>query len=304
MHLNPLLKKLGLPKDARAVILHADDIGMCQASLAAYADLLDFGLISSAATMVPCPWFPATAALCRERGDAVDMGVHLTLTAEWSGYRWRPLSTCDPATGLIDGAGYFHTSRPPVAKADPVAVAAELRAQVERAVADGIDITHIDSHMGTVFNPAFLESYVSLALEYGVPPMLPRLDEPGIRAMGFSSEVAAFFAVKIQEMEAAGLPLLDTLLTAPLEAPEERLEQTQQTLRQLPVGISYFILHPSKDTPELRAITPDWRARVGDYQVFTSEALRRFIADEGIHIIGYRAVRDATRSSAQAASHA
>ena len=90
MEPNPVLKKLGFGKDDRVVIIHTDDIGMCQASIAAFADLVEFGLISSGATMVPCSWFPSVAAYCRDH-PAADMGVHLTLTSEWERCKWRPL---------------------------------------------------------------------------------------------------------------------------------------------------------------------------------------------------------------------
>src|SRR5512137_730397 len=150
MHPNPVLRKLGLADDDRAVIIHTDDIGMCQASLAAFADLVDFGLISSGATMVPCPWFPEVAAYCRAH-PSVGLGVHLTLTSEWDSYRWGPISTRDPASGMIDDDGYFYRRSEPVQEcADPEAVLVELQAQVERALKAGIDVTHVDTHMGTV----------------------------------------------------------------------------------------------------------------------------------------------------------
>ena len=76
--MNAALKKLGFDERDRVLIFHADAIGMCHATLPALANLLDFGLVSSAAVMVPCPWFPQTAAFCREHPN-VDMGVHLTL---------------------------------------------------------------------------------------------------------------------------------------------------------------------------------------------------------------------------------
>ena len=97
MHPNPVLKKLGFAPEDRLVIIHADDIGMCHASVAAYRDLMDAGLVSSAAVMVTCPWFPLVAEYCRQHPDA-DMGVHLTLTSEWDSYRWGPISTPFPAT--------------------------------------------------------------------------------------------------------------------------------------------------------------------------------------------------------------
>jgi predicted glycoside hydrolase/deacetylase ChbG (UPF0249 family) len=107
MNQNPLLKKLGYSDTDRLVIIHTDDIGMCQASVQAFKDLWTFGTISSGAVMVPCPWFPATAQMCRENPE-MDMGVHATLNAEWESYRWGPVSTRDQLSGLMDADGYFH----------------------------------------------------------------------------------------------------------------------------------------------------------------------------------------------------
>ena len=300
MQVNPLLKKLGFANTDRVVIFHTDDIGMCQASLAAYADLLEVGIISAAATMVPCPWFPATAAFCRENAARVDMGVHLTLTCEWDAYRWGPLSTRDPRSGLLDAEGYFpRANKALFAAAQEPGFAdvarAEIEAQVARALAAGIDITHIDTHMGSVFHPTLLPLYLETAQRARVPAMLPRLEEAQIRKMGFPAEVAAYLVAQLYTLEAAGLPLLDTILSVDLGQPEARLEQTLRLLDTLPVGVIYFILHPSKDTPELRGITPDWRARVADYQVFSDEALRGYIAQQGIQVIGYRAIREILR---------
>jgi predicted glycoside hydrolase/deacetylase ChbG (UPF0249 family) len=107
MQPNPVLKKLGFKDHDRLAIIHVDDVGMCRSSVAAFADLWDFGLVSSAAVMVPCPWFLEAAKFAREHPDA-DMGVHLTLNSEYDTYRWGPLSTRDPQTGLLDEQGYFH----------------------------------------------------------------------------------------------------------------------------------------------------------------------------------------------------
>jgi len=298
MQPNPVLKKLGLSADDRIVIFHADDVGMCQASVAAYVDLVDFGLISAASTMVPCPWFPATAALCRNHpGKKVDMGVHLTLTSEWESYRWGPISTRDPASGLIDRDGYFYPDTESAQEhGDPTAVQLEIQAQVERALDAGIDLTHIDSHMGTVFHPKFLGSFVQIALHHRLPPLLIRKDEAGLREMGVDAEMAAVFAAQIQTFETQGLPMMDNLFMMPLDQPGDRLGQVKQVLDALLPGVIYLIVHPAKDMPELRAITPDWRSRVADYEAFTSEELRTHIRNSGIHVIGYRALRNLMRS--------
>lgn len=285
---NPVLKKLGFSPNDRLAIIHTDDIGMCQASVAAFAELFDFGLISCGATMVPCPWFLEAAAFCRTHPQ-VDMGVHLTLTSEWAHYRWRPLSTCDPASGLLDEEGYFPREVEPVQqKADPSAVQIEMAAQVSRALQAGIQVTHIDTHMGTVAHQKFIPAYVQLATQHGIVPMIPRQDEAGYQAMGLDDEMANFAAQFVHTLEEQGVPLLDQLSGLELDKPEDRLEQAKAAFSALKPGITHFIIHPSVDTPELRAITPDWPSRVADYQTFMSQELKDFINNLGIQIIGYQ----------------
>jgi predicted glycoside hydrolase/deacetylase ChbG (UPF0249 family) len=296
MRPNPVLRKLGLADDDRAVIIHTDDIGMCQASLAAFADLVDFGLISCGATMVPCPWFPQVAAYCREH-PAVDLGVHLTLTCEWDTYRWGPISTRDLASGLIDEEGYFYRQSEPVQEhGDPAAVQSELLAQVERALKAGIDVTHVDTHMATVIHPKFIPIYLQVATQYRLPPMLPRWDQALLREMDWDDETAAFAARVMPEIEAQGMPMFDHITMMPLDEPAHRVEMAKRLLGALPSGLSYFILHPAMDTPELRAIAPDWPNRVADYEAFTSPKLRDYVRNSGLHVIGYRTLRDLSRA--------
>jgi len=297
MNSNPVLEKLGFADDDRLVILHADDVGMCQASLTAFADLVEFGLLSSGATMVPCPWFPAVAAYCHEH-PGIDLGVHLTLTSEWDGYRWGPISTRDPATGLLDDEGYFHhRSEGAQEQADPAAVQREMEAQVARALAAGIDVTHLDTHMGTVAHPKFVTGYVQLALQHRLPPMVLRLDAAGWRAFGMDGEMAALATMFVAQLEAQDVPLIDHLVALPLdEEPGDRLALAKQQLDGLPPGLTHFIIHPAADTPELRAITRSWRSRVADYETFRSEQLRDHVRNTGLHVIGYRALRDLMRT--------
>ena len=293
---NPTLKKLGFSDDDRAVILHVDDVGMCQATLSAFDDLMDFGLISSAAVMVPCPWFPQTAEYCRKHPE-VDMGVHLTLTSEWDSYRWGPISTRDPASGLMDDEGYFYRRQSPVEKyADATATKIELKTQIDRALAAGIDATHIDSHMGTVAHEKFLPGYVGLAQEYRLPPtILFRGDKVGFRARGLGDTLSTMAAEMNEKLEGASVPLLDHEVGLPLDKPANRVAQAKHILENLPVGITHFYMHAAQDTPELRAIAPDWESRVADYQAFLSTELRDFIRNSGIHVLGNRVLRDLMR---------
>lgn len=295
---NPFLKRLGLSDTDRAVILHADDIGMCQSTLTAYADLHVFGVLSSAAVMVPCPWFRAAAdEITRPADRARDVGVHVTLTSEWPNYRWGAVSTADPATGLFDDQGYFPRNIDLAApSATGAAVATEVRAQIERALAAGIDVTHIDTHMGTVFTPRYLPIYLELASEYGLPALLPRSDEARLRAMGYGAEDSVELARLNREADERGLPLFDHVYCMSLSAHTERLQEAVQALAGCPPGLTHFIIHPATDTPELRAIAPDWRSRAADRALFLDEAWRTAIAESGVQVIGYRALRDALRA--------
>ena len=297
MNPNPILRKLGLADGDCVVIIHTDDIGMCQASLAAFADLVDFGLISSGATMVPCPWFPQVAAYCRAH-PSVDLGVHLTLTCEWDAYRWGPISTRDAATGLIDEEGYFYRQSEPVQEhGDPAAIQMELLAQVERALKARIDVTHVDTHMGTVMHQKFIPAYLRVAAQYRLPPMLPRWSQALQHEMGIDVETATFATRVMPEIEAQGVPMFDHLAMMPLDEPAHRVEIAKRLFDALPPGLSYFILHPAMDTPELRAIAPDWPSRVADYKAFTSPELRDYVRNSGIHVIGYRTLRDLMRAA-------
>ncbi|MFZ5856878.1 MAG: polysaccharide deacetylase family protein [Chloroflexota bacterium] len=294
---NPLLKKLGYSDTDRLVILHTDDIGMCQASIQAYKDLWEFGAITSGAVMVPCPWFPAAAQMCREN-PAMDMGVHATLNSEWDGYRWSPVSTRDPESGLLDTDGYFHHWQDAVyANAKPEAVAVEVNAQVERALAAGMDVTHVDSHMGTIIHPNFVQSYLQAGMSRLIPNMLPRASAKGFDMMGMDESVLAMYAPILNQLEAQGVPMIDGLFSMPLEHDNDHIGVAKKLLGEVPAGITHFLFHPSIDTPELRAICPDWKARVANYHAFMSDELKNFLKDTGIHLIGYRAIRDAMRKA-------
>ena len=292
---NPFLKKLGYSDNDHLVILHTDDIGMCQASVQAFKDLWAFGTISSGATMVPCPWFPAVAQMCREHPE-IDMGVHATLNSEWENFRWGPVSTKDPGSGLIDGTGYFHQWHPAVYEnAKPEAVETEVNAQIEKALAAGIDVTHVDSHMGTILNPKFIQSYIQAAARRLLPNMLPHLHAKGMDLMSLSEEEKVAYMPVLEMLESMGIPMVDGILGLPLEH-GDHISIARQLLGELPIGITHFVFHPSIDTPELRAIAPDWPARVANYNAFMSDELRKFIESEDIKVIGYRALRDAMRN--------
>src|SRR5206468_8962519 len=137
-------KRLGYPRDAKLLILHADDLGVAHSVDAASFDALDKGVISSASIMMPTPWVAEVAAYARAHPNA-DLGLHLTLTSEWETYRWGSVESKDKVPSLLDSAGTFPNEDAPVAKnAKQTEVERELRAQIERALGLGIHPTHVD----------------------------------------------------------------------------------------------------------------------------------------------------------------
>jgi chitin disaccharide deacetylase len=283
---NPALAELGFSADDRVVIVHADDVGMCQATIEAFFELTASAVTSAGSVMVPCPWFPAVAAGCRNHAG-LDVGVHLTLTSEWDGYRWGPISTRDPASGLLDEDGYFYRNQDQWRSVNPAAVRHEAQAQVDRALAAGLDLTHIDHHMFAMLRSSLADQYVSLGFSRQLPVLMARQPQ----------WVAALSEQAIAGWEQQGLPVFDHLREMPLdEPPANRLDLTRRLFDELPPGLTYLISHPAKDTPELRAIAPDWRARVADFETFRDGRLAHHLRRNGIQVIGWRPLHELMRT--------
>jgi predicted glycoside hydrolase/deacetylase ChbG (UPF0249 family) len=286
---NPALRELGFSAQDRVVIIHADDVGMCAATIDAFFELATCGLISAGSVMVPCPWFPAVAAGCRSQAE-LDVGVHLTLTSEWDGYRWGPLSTRDPASGLLDEEGYFYRNQDQWRSVDPQAVRGEVEAQVDRAAVAGLDVSHLDCHMFSLVRSCLVDQYVSAGFDRKLPVLITRQPQ----------WVAALSEAAIAGWEQQGLPVFDHLREMPLVGPAtDRLDLAKRLFCQLPPGLIYLITHPARDTPELRAITPDWRHRVADFDTFRDGddgELAQYLRRAGIHVIGWRLLRELMRT--------
>ena len=275
-----LAERLGVQ---RAVILHADDLGMCHGGNRAYLELARAGYLTCGSVMVPCPWFREIAEAAAA-DPALDVGVHLTLTSEWAQYRWRPLSTTSPASGLIDGDGYFWRDVASLrAHLVPEAVEAELRAQIDTALAAGLAPTHIDAHMAAAMLPELLDAHIRLGKEYGLVPVLPR-------AIRWAPDSASY-AGTIAALDHAGLPVIDHFRgTLPVPA-EETHERYRDTILGLPDGVTHFALHATAPG-EIETIAPDhagWRTR--EYALFASGAVAEWCAEAGITPIGYRGIQ-------------
>ena len=274
-----LAEKLGYGASDRLLILNCDDLGSSHSANLAIEDSIRGGIATSATLMVPCPWAREAVGMC---GD-LDIGIHLTLTCEYPGYRWRALTG---AKSLHDPDGFMPRTAAEVwqnAKIEDVE--AECRAQIEQARSWGIDITHLDAHMGTMqINPAYYTIYLKLAAEYRLP--LRMVSAKQDERLGFGCRAAA---------DKAGVLHPDDFAFQWGEPTEKLLPKF---LDKLQPGVSEFILHPVKDGEELHGYDKtEADIRVGDYAAAKSKTLRDQIAAQGIKTISFRPLRDAMRAS-------
>jgi len=297
--ISDLADRLGLPPGARAVIINADDFGMCHAANTAIVQLLDAGHIDSTTVMVPCAWAPEALAFAASRTD-LDVGVHLVLTSEWTDYRWRPLT--GTGTSLVDAAGYFPAGVLEVEEhASSHDVADEIAAQLQAALDAGVDVTHLDNHMGSVYGLLtgrdFLRPVFELAARHGLPFRLPRSMEGTADDAALQEKLTTASAAA----DAFGVVIIDRLWSHPFEAaPDESYEQVRDgfiaLLRAVPAGVTEIYLHPMVDDDELRAAV-DYAAvkRGHELRLLTDPAVLQAIADEGLVRLGWRELRDLQR---------
>jgi len=208
-------ERLGLPREAKIVVPHADDVGMSHGANGAFLELAGRGFITCGSVMVPCPWFLEAAGMAANRPE-LDLGVHLTLTSEWTHYRWRPLTGASKASGLVDDEGFMWRKAKDVCDhAEPEAVEAELRAQIDAALANGIEPSHLDCHMGTALAEPFTDIYLRLGRDYRIPVLFPRVWSNygcGLRLPAPADDVQG---ARIAALEAIGLPIVDRFIETP-----------------------------------------------------------------------------------------
>lgn len=291
-----LAERLGFAPTDRVAVIHCDDVGMCHAANEGAFEALASGPATCGSIMVPCAWFEEAAALAAA-SPGVDLGVHLTLTAEWLSYRWGPVASRDRVPSLLDAEGYLPRTAIEVAKnAKPEEVEIELRAQIEKALAAGIDVTHIDSHMGTVFFPQFVPVYARLAREYRVPAFAVRPDPEVLAARGFAG-AEKLFAGLMTQLEDARVPILDAFDAESLDFPDgDGFAHNRGRLARLSSGVTYLICHPARDGAELRAaMTFGAHQRDFERSFYGGEAGRQALAEEGVQTLGMRALRDLMR---------
>jgi predicted glycoside hydrolase/deacetylase ChbG (UPF0249 family) len=273
-------ERLGYPRDTKLLMVHADDLGMARSVNAASIRGLESGLVTSASIMVPCPWFAEIAQYARAHPQA-DLGLHLTLTSEWKFYRWGPVVSKNQVSSLIDKQGYLYSlAEDAAAHANISEVETEIRAQIDRARAFGIEPTHLDSHMRTLYtNQALLDTFLKVSRDYKIPIMF---------AKEWLGREVPRSSIKPGEV------LIDHTVTAGPDITADRWEDFYiKTVKSLQPGVTEVIIHLAYDDEEMRAATidhPDWGAawRQRDFNFFTSDKFRRLLEENKVKLVTYR----------------
>ncbi len=275
--MSALAEALGHSSDDRLLVLTADQLGMCHASNLGVYESIRSGLATGAGLMVPAPW--AREAASHYRGEPV--GVHLTLNAELECYRWRPITW---APSLLDGDGGFpRTVGDLWDHADLDEVRRECRAQLERAILWGFDVSHLSSHLGALQNrPEFFDALLELAVDFGLP----------IRLEGAWAEEGAGFPFRALAAE-EGVLTVDHHRHQRLAEPAA----LERAAMELGPGVTELVVEPAADTPELRALCHGWGRRVEHRDlVCDNTELWTDVDRGGVVLVSWRDIRDAQRA--------
>ena len=273
------------------LIINADDFGMCHAANAATFDLLEKGGITSATIMTPCGWAPEAIMWAKEHPQYA-IGVHLTFTAEWKNYRWRPVSNA-PALSLRDKDGYMHFHCDTFeANAKPEEVEAEIRAQVAFAKGFGFEPSHLDNHMGSLYGleqkQCFLPLVFKICQEMGYPFRMMSQSYAGAPA-----ELTGLIHQMGQLAISMGVPILDYLWEHSWSGEQSKSYEAfrdymLERFHSCPDGIVETYIHPSLECEELKHTSSVWYRRVWEHRLFADPATRQHIESCGIKLINYR----------------
>ena len=275
-------ERLGYAPTAKLLILHADDVGMSHSVNRASFEALEKGWITSASILVPAPWFAEVATWARAHPDA-DLGIHLALNSEWTTLRWGPISGRSEVPSLLAPDGYLPLLTDGVARTNPREVERELRAQIELARRSGVNITHLDSHMGALFGAeSVFNVYLGLGRSYGLPLLLERTRVPGAPAAPAWAEGAR------------SLALVDRVLQmGPGVSRDQWVQAYKNMLAPLGPGVYQLIVHLGYDDAEMRGATfdhPDWGSawRQWDFDLVRSPEFHAWLEQQGFQLVTWR----------------
>jgi len=285
-----LIERLGYDKETKLLIVHADDIGLAHSVNSATIKAIEGSGINSASIMVPCPWFPEIAVYAKQHPE-FDFGIHLTLTSEWKNYRWSGVLPASEISSLLDDDGFFYRTSEEVAKnAVPDEVEKELKAQIERALAFGVQPTHIDSHMGSLFTtPELFNVYLKIGKLYNLPVFFPMNTAQGYPAL-------------LNQINNNQIIIDNYFMMNTNRKIHEWTPFYQNIIKQLKPGINELIIHLAIDNSEMQAVAIDhadfgstWRQN--DLNTVMSKEFKSALKKHNIKLITWKKIKETLYTS-------
>jgi predicted neuraminidase/predicted glycoside hydrolase/deacetylase ChbG (UPF0249 family) len=286
-------ERLGYEKGKKVLLLHMDDLGMCNEANEAGKYYISNNLIHSGAVMMPCPYAEDFVRWAVAFPGA-DIGVHLTLTSEWKTWRWGTVTDSSQVPGLIDREGKMWKSvREVVMNATPQEVEVEIRAQIDKMRALGLEPTHIDTHMGTLYgSPEFVKVFLKVAQEYGIPANAIDLSNPKVAAYYKEAGYPINDEV-INLLKDYSLPKLDNFASVPDGTTyENKKANFFELVNSLDNGLTEIIFHPSVETSTLKSITGKWQQRVWEAKMFADPEVKDFFRENNIELTTWREIME------------
>lgn len=283
---NTLQEKLGYDKTAKLLIIHADDLGSSQSENAASFYAMEKGSVNSGSIMVPCPWFEQVVEYAKAHPRA-DLGIHLTLNSEWRLYKWGPVSDPGEVKSLLDKNHYFPDNLDHVAaQAKIEEVEKELKAQIQTALDRGIDLSHLDTHMGAMAQrPDLMSLYMKLGRDFKLPVMVSK------------QEWSDF--IKTDKYLSENIPVvLDNIyVAAPDDYKNGMTSYYTKILQNLKPGVHTVLMHTGYDNDEMRAITTGHEAygakwRQQDFDFFSSDLCKKLLSENKIQLITWLEIKE------------
>jgi len=291
-------EKLGYPKGAKVIIMHVDDVGMSHDSNMGAIKAITKGVATSGSLMMPCSWVPEFAKYYQNH-PGLDIGIHVTLTSEWDNYRWSPVAGREAVPSLLDSDGYFYSSVAGVAQhADPRDVQKEIQAQIDLARNMGFHLSHLDTHMGTVYaTPSFLKVYVQEGIKNHIPVMLPGGKDELLKQSMPKEPDSMFVQLQHigQQLWNAGLPVLDDLhnlsydwkVPDSIKSSDQKLQQwrTQKyidSFKKLRPGITLVINHSTDPSQNFSSISDSGPLRKSDMLAMLDPRFKEYLDEQGI----------------------
>jgi hypothetical protein len=280
------LEKLGFSKNAKLLIIHADDAGLSHSENRATIQSLESGFVNSYSIMVPCPWFYEMAVFA-QANPRFDYGIHLTLTCEWENYRFGPVLPISEVTSLVDKNGYFYKTRNQLREnASPKDVEKELKAQIEKALKLGLKPSHIDSHMYSVgSHPTFFKIYKDLGKNYNLPVLVNR---ELMQIVGLNPEL--------------NIETGDFIVDKTYVGEFKYFENGQlndfydSVLENISSGVNLILIHPAFDDDEMKGITVNhpnfgskWRQI--DFDFFSNHENKLKLEKNNIVLISWKDIK-------------